>query len=140
MRWGATGINRESARFILMIFFRFFKQILGCRHLLSTRIEGIQIQVYAAVICCMMINALTGRKPNKWMVTLMSLYLSGLASDEDVLRDLNKPDSTGIKLRAKDELWKKPRREVMAPLSPIAAGVNAARHGEVPRPLSNPDH
>jgi Transposase DDE domain len=94
-------------RWTIEIFFRFFKQILGCRHLLSTRIEGIQIQVYAAVICCLMLNTLTRAKPTKWMVTLMSLYLQGLASDDDVLRELNKPDNTGIKLRAKDELWKK---------------------------------
>ena len=94
-------------RWSIEVFFRFLKQILGCRHLLSTRIEGIQIQVYAAVICCLMLNTLTGKKPTKWMVTLMSLYLQGLATDEDVLRELNKPDNTGIKLRAKDELWKK---------------------------------
>jgi hypothetical protein len=94
-------------RWTLEVFIRFLKQILGCRHLLSTRREGIEIQIYAAVICCMMVNILTGKKPNKWMVTLMSLYLSGWASDADVLRELNKPDNTGIKLRAKDELWKK---------------------------------
>lgn len=94
-------------RWTIEVFFRFFKQILGCRHLLSTRIEGIQIQVYAAVICCLLLNTLTGRKPNKWMVTLMALYLQGLASDDDVLRELNKPDNTGVKLRAQDELWKK---------------------------------
>ena len=94
-------------RWTLEVFIRFFKQTLGCRHLLSTRREGIEIQIYAAIICCMMINILTGKKPNKWMVTLMSLYLSGWASDADVLRELNKPDNTGIKLRAKDALWKK---------------------------------
>jgi hypothetical protein len=94
-------------RWTIEVFFRFLKQILGCRHLLSTRIEGIQIQIYAAVICCLLLNTLTGKKPSKWMVTLMSLYLQGLASDDDVLRELNKPDNTGIKLRAKDELWKK---------------------------------
>jgi len=94
-------------RWTIEVFFRFFKQILGCRHLLSTRTEGIQIQVYAAVICCMLLNTLTGRKPSKWHVTLLALYLQGLASDDDVLRELNKPDNTGIKLRAKDELWKK---------------------------------
>jgi DDE family transposase len=94
-------------RWTIEVFFRFLKQILGCRHLLSTRIEGIQIQLYAAVICCLMLNTLTGKKPTKWIVTLMSLYLQGLASDEDVLRELNKPDNTGIKLMAKDELWKK---------------------------------
>ena len=94
-------------RWMIEVFFRFLKQILGCRHLISTRIEGIEIQVYAAVICCMLLNSLTGKKPNKWMVTLMALYLQGLASDQDVLRELNKPDNTGVKLRAKDELWKK---------------------------------
>ena len=94
-------------RWIIEVFFRFLKQILGCRHLISTRIEGIQIQVYAAVICCLLLNTLTGRKPTKWMVTLMALYLQGLATDEDVLRELNKPDNRGVKQRAKDELWKK---------------------------------
>jgi hypothetical protein len=94
-------------RWTIEVFFRFLKQILGCRHLLSTKQEGIQIQIYAAVICCLMLNTLTGTKPSKWHVTLMALYLQGLASDADVLRELNKPDRTGIKLRAKDELWKK---------------------------------
>jgi hypothetical protein len=94
-------------RWTIEVFFRFLKQVLGCRHLLSTRIEGVRIQMYAAVICCLMLNALTGRKPTKWHVTLMALYLDGLATDEDVLRELNRSDRTGVKLRAKDELWKK---------------------------------
>jgi hypothetical protein len=94
-------------RWMIEVFFRFFKQILGCRHLISTRIEGIQIQVYAAVIYCLLLNTLTGKKPTKWMVTLMSLYISGLATDQDVLSELNKPDNRGVKLRAKEELWKK---------------------------------
>jgi hypothetical protein len=94
-------------RWTIEVFFRFLKQILGCRHLLSTKQQGIQIQVYAAVICCLLLNQLTGKKPTKWMVTLMALYLQGLASDADVLKELNRPDNTGVKLRAKDELWKK---------------------------------
>jgi Transposase DDE domain len=94
-------------RWTLEVFIRFFKQILGCRHLLSTKRQGIEIQIYAAIICCMLINLTTGKKPNKWMMTLMSLYLAGWASEADVLRELNRPDRTGIKKRAKDELWKK---------------------------------
>ena len=94
-------------RWTIEVFFRFFKQTLGCRHLLSARREGVEIQVYAAVICCLMLNTLTGRKPGKWTVTLMALYLQGLATEEDVLRELNKKDNTGVKLRAKAELWKK---------------------------------
>ncbi len=96
-----------ESRWTIEVFIRFFKQTLGCRHLLSTRAQGVEIQVYAAVIACMMLNVLTGRKPGKWTVTLMSLYLAGWASDADVLRELNKPDNAGVKLRAKAELWKK---------------------------------
>ena len=94
-------------RWTIEVFFRFLKQILGCRHLLSTKSQGIQIQVYAAVICCLLLNQLTGKKPTKWMITLMALYLQGLASDADVLKELTRKDNTGVKLRAKDELWKK---------------------------------
>ena len=94
-------------RWTIEVFFRFLKQILGCRHLLSTRQQGIQIQVYAAVICCLLLNQLTGKKPTKWLVTLMALYLQGLASDADVLKELNRPDNTGVKQKAKDELWKR---------------------------------
>jgi hypothetical protein len=94
-------------RWTIEVFFRFLKRVLGCRHLLSTKPEGIAIQVYAAVICCMLLNIMTGRKPTKWMVTLMSLYLCGLATEADVQRELTKVDKTGTKLRAKEELWKK---------------------------------
>jgi hypothetical protein len=93
-------------RWTIEVFFRFFKQILGCRHLLSSKSEGVQIQIYAAVICCLMLNTLTGKKPTKWMVTLMALYLQGLASDEDVLKELNKPDNTGIKLAQREAYFK----------------------------------
>ena len=94
-------------RWTIEVFFRFLKQVLGCRHLLSARREGVEIQVYAAVICCLLLNTLTGRRPAKWDVTLAALYLQGLATERDVLRELNRPDRTGVKLRAKDELWKK---------------------------------
>jgi hypothetical protein len=93
-------------RWMIEVFFRFLKQILGCRHLLSSKPEGVHIQIYAAVICCMMLNILTGKKPRKWTVTLMALYLDGLASEADVLKELTRVDHTGEKLRKKDELWK----------------------------------
>lgn len=54
----------------------------------------------------MMLNTLTGKKPTKWHVTLMALYLQGLASDADVLRELNKPDMTGVKPAARQAYFK----------------------------------
>jgi hypothetical protein len=94
-------------RWSIEIFFRFFKQLLGCRHLPSQRIEGIQIQVYCAVIACMLINLWTGKKPGKHMVNMLAWYFMGIASERDVQAFLNRPDRTGIKKKAKDELWKK---------------------------------
>ena len=38
---------------------------------------------------------------------MISFYLCGWADDDDLLKWINKPDNTGVKLRAKEELWKK---------------------------------
>lgn len=94
-------------RYSVELFFRLFKQLLGLRHLLSQRKEGVEIQVYCCVIACMLINLQTGKKPNKAMVQMLGFYLLGLASEEEVVAQLNKPDNTGVKLNAKRELWKK---------------------------------
>ena len=58
-------------------------------------------------MCWMMLDALTGQKLNKWMLTMMIPYLFGWFSDADVLRELNRPDNRRVKLRPKNELWKK---------------------------------
>jgi hypothetical protein len=102
-------------RWTVEVFFRFFKQTLGCgstelaevRHLISQRIEGIQIQVYCAVIACMLINLWTGRRPGKHMVNLLAWYFTGVATAAEVEAFLSRPDNTGVKLRAKEALWKK---------------------------------
>jgi Transposase DDE domain len=50
-------------RYAMELFFRFFKHVLGCRHLLSDRRRGSEIQTYCAIIACMLISLYTGRKP-----------------------------------------------------------------------------
>jgi hypothetical protein len=94
-------------RYSVELFFRFFKQLLGMRHLLSQRQEGVEIQVYCCVIACMLINLQTGKKPNKLMVGMISWYLLGVAREQDVINFLNQPDNRGVKLRAKEALWKR---------------------------------
>jgi hypothetical protein len=44
---------------------------------------------------------------NKLTVTMLAWYFAGVASEQEVLAHLNRPDNTGVKLRAKAELWKK---------------------------------
>jgi len=48
-------------RWAVEIFFRFFKHVLGCRHLLSYNQNGIELQTYAAIITCMLISLWTGK-------------------------------------------------------------------------------
>jgi hypothetical protein len=77
-------------RWTIEIFFRFFKQILGCRHLLCAYPNGIAIQAYCAIIACMLLNLWTGRKPTLRTYEMICLYFQGWASEEEVLAHLEK--------------------------------------------------
>jgi hypothetical protein len=94
-------------RYAVEIFFRFLKQVLGCRHLISTRHEGVMVQMYCAVIACLLINLWTAKRPTKRTVETLAYYFMGVATEAEVLAHLNRPDNTGVKLRAKEALWKK---------------------------------
>lgn len=94
-------------RYAIELFFRIFKQLLGLRHLISQRQEGIDIQVHCTVIVCLLLCLITGKKPTKSNRSMIGWYLIGLATEQELIDHLNKPDNTGVKLRAKDELWKK---------------------------------
>jgi hypothetical protein len=94
-------------RWAIEIFFRFFKQTLGCRHLLSHRREGILIQAYCAVIACMLVNLWTGKRPGRRTFEMLSFYFMGIATEAELRAHLTKPDNTGVKLRAREALWKK---------------------------------
>jgi Transposase DDE domain len=94
-------------RYTVELFFRTFKQLLGMRHLLSQREEGIDVQVYCTVIVCLLICLITGKRPDKATRNMIGWFLIGLATEQELLDHLNKPDHTGAKKRAKDELWKK---------------------------------
>lgn len=77
-------------RWTIEIFFRFFKQILGCRHLLSRAPNGIEIQTYCAVIACMLISLWTGKKPTLRTYEMICWYLIGVASLEELLEHITK--------------------------------------------------
>jgi hypothetical protein len=67
-------------RWIIEMFFRTFKQLFGCRHLISGKHNGVEIQAYCAMIICMLILIYTGERPNKAMHQMVGHYLIGLAS------------------------------------------------------------
>jgi hypothetical protein len=71
-------------RWTIEIFFRFFKQILGCRHLLSHAPNGIEIQTYCAIIACLLIRLWTGKKPTLRTYEMIYWYLIGVADLDEM--------------------------------------------------------
>lgn len=89
-------------RWTIEIFFRFFKQILGCRQLLSHSQAGIEIQAYCAIIACMLISLWTGRKPTKRTYEMVCYYFCGMASEDELMAHLAK-----LKLRDEEKAAQK---------------------------------
>lgn len=94
-------------RWQIEIFFRFFKHVLGCRHLLSTSKNGIELETYVAIIACLLIALWTGRKPTLSTYRMLCWYFSGWASEEELLRHINK-------LQLQDDLQVEQAREKLA--------------------------
>jgi hypothetical protein len=79
-----------SLRWLVELFFKMFKHLLGCRHLLSTKQNGVEIQVYCAIIACMLILLHTGRTPTKRTFEMICFYMMGWASLEELERHIEK--------------------------------------------------
>ena len=78
------------SRWQIEIFFRFFKHVLGCRHLLSEDPVGIEIQTYCAIIVCLLIGLWTGKKPTLRTYEMVCLYMQGWADEDELLAHLQK--------------------------------------------------
>ena len=77
-------------RWMIEIFFRFLKHILGCRRLLSTDPAGVEIQAYCAIIACLLIALWTGKRPTKRTYEMICWYFIGWADEEELLEHLQK--------------------------------------------------
>lgn len=77
-------------RWLIEIYFRFFKYVLGCQHLLSATPDGIAIQAYCALIACMLISLWTDRKPTLRTYEMLCWYFLGWAGEDELLAHLEK--------------------------------------------------
>jgi IS4 transposase len=77
-------------RWTIELYFRTIKQLFGCRHLLSTKPEGVEIQIYMAIIACIMILSITGKTPTKRTYEMICFYLLGWASLEELEEHIRK--------------------------------------------------
>lgn len=77
-------------RWMIELFFRWLKCVLSCRHLVSHSERGIQIQMYCALIACLLIQLAVGGdvRPTQWTYKLLCLYAQGLAEEDEVLEHI----------------------------------------------------
>jgi Transposase DDE domain len=71
-------------RWAIELFFRWFKCILGCKHLLSTSQNGVTIQVYLGLIASLLISLWTGKKPTKRTWEMLQFYFCGWATADEL--------------------------------------------------------
>jgi hypothetical protein len=79
-----------SKRWAIETFFRFFKHILGCRHLLNHDQNGIEIQTYCAIIARMLIALWTGKKPTLRTYEMICFYFCGMADEDELMTHIEK--------------------------------------------------
>jgi hypothetical protein len=77
-------------RWTIELYFRMIKQLLGCRHLLSHKPNGVTIQIYLAIIACILIMSITGKSPTKRTYEMISFYLMGWASIDELEEHITK--------------------------------------------------
>jgi hypothetical protein len=77
-----------KSRWQIEIFFRFFKHVLGCRHLISHCENGVRLQMYAAIIACMLMALWTEGKPTLATYEMICYWFMGWADDEELMTHL----------------------------------------------------
>ena len=76
-------------RWAVELFFRWFKCILGCRHLLAQSRGGVTIQVYLAIIASLLISLWVGRKPTVRTLEMIQFYFTGWATEDELMAHLD---------------------------------------------------
>jgi Transposase DDE domain len=72
------------------LFFRWFKCVLGRRHLVSASLDGLTVQVYVALIANLLLTLWVGKKPTKRTFEMFCLFFMGWATDEELLDHLER--------------------------------------------------
>lgn len=84
-------VKLYECRWQVELFFRFLKQVLGCKQLLSTRDEGVQLQLYCALIASLLLALCSSGPITRRQFERICLYLQGWADEEELLELLPPP-------------------------------------------------
>ena len=77
-------------RWPVELFFRWFKCILGRRHLLAESRNGVTIQVYVAIIASLLLSLWVGKKPTKRTFEMFCLFFAGWATEAELQAHIDK--------------------------------------------------
>ena len=80
----------DKLKWPIELFFRMFKQFLGCRHLLSTKENGVEIQMCLATIACLLILIDTGGQPHKRTYEMICFSMMGWVTLEELEAHIKK--------------------------------------------------
>jgi hypothetical protein len=72
------------------LFFRWFKCVLGRRHLVSESRDGVTVQVYVALIANLLLTLWAGKKPTKRTFEMFCLFFMGWATEEELQNHLER--------------------------------------------------
>jgi hypothetical protein len=74
-------------RWAIELFFRWFKCVLGRAkqwHWFAESLEGVTIQIYAALIAALLLSRHLGKLPNKRCMEMLRFHSMGIASNEEL--------------------------------------------------------
>lgn len=77
-------------RWEIEVFFKWIKTIFNCRHWLAESPQGAAIQLYTVLVAGLLLMLWTGQRPNRRMIEVLRLYLIGWATEEELLRLLER--------------------------------------------------
>jgi IS4 transposase len=77
-------------RWLIEMFFRWVKCVLGCGHWFAESQAGATIQIYLALIAGLLLQLYTGRRPTQRMMELVRFYLMGWATEAELETGLNR--------------------------------------------------
>jgi hypothetical protein len=71
-------------RWQIELFFRWFKCVLGSKHLMAHSENGLRLQMYIALIASLLVVVWTRRKPTQTLLNALNFYLTGWASWDEL--------------------------------------------------------
>ena len=77
-------------RWSVELFFRWFKCVVGRRHLLCESQQGLTLQIYLGMIASLLISLWAGKRATKRTYEMFCLYFAGWATEAELLAHLEK--------------------------------------------------